>query len=75
MMEKLIELLEKIIPNVDFGNSTSLITDGELDSIEIVSIVEMLEAEYNIQIGWDDIEPDNFESVKAIYAMVQKYLK
>ena len=39
MREKVIEILTGIRSDIDFENSTKLIDDGMLESIDIVSIV------------------------------------
>ena len=38
-MDKLIEILSEICPNVDFRKEKALVDDGLIDSFEIVSIV------------------------------------
>ena len=38
-MEKLLEILNELHPEVDFENNESLIDDGILDSLDIVSLV------------------------------------
>ena len=42
-MEKLLELLAGIRPDVDFENETALIDDGILDSFDVVSIISALD--------------------------------
>lgn len=71
-MERLIEILESIRPDVDFLNSTKLIDDGILDSFDIVSIISELNDEYQIAIRVHELGPENFNSVEAIYKMVQR---
>ena len=39
MMDELMEILEELRPDVDFANETALITDGILDSFDIVALV------------------------------------
>ena len=45
-MEKLIEILKKIRPDVDFATETALVDDGILDSFDIVSIISELDDEF-----------------------------
>jgi D-alanine--poly(phosphoribitol) ligase subunit 2 len=49
-----------------------LVDSGELDSFDIVSLVGELCDEYDIEIGADEIVPENFNSVEAIWALVQR---
>lgn len=74
-MEKLIEILESIRPDVDFHNNTKLIDDGILDSFDIVSIISELNDEYQISIRVHELGPENFNSVEAINKMVQRLTK
>ncbi len=71
-MERLIEILEGIRPDVDFNNEKKLIDDGILDSFDIVSIISELNDEYQIAIRVHELGPDNFNSVEAIMNMVQR---
>ena len=45
-MEKLLQLLAEIRPDVDFENETALIDDGILDSFDVVSIISSIDDEY-----------------------------
>ena len=71
-MDKLLELLKRVKPEVDFAQSSSLVDDGILDSIDIVSIITEIESEYSIEIDPDEIDPDNFQSAAAILEMIEK---
>ena len=71
-MEDLLDLLKKIKPEVNFEGNEHLIDDEELDSFDIVSIVAAINDEYDIQIGAGDIIPENFNSVEAMYKLIQK---
>ncbi len=48
-MEKLYTLLEEIRPDVDFGHITTLVTDGFIDSFDIVSIIASIEDEFAVE--------------------------
>lgn len=71
-MDKLLEILEDIEPDVDFRNCSTLIDDGLLESFAILSIVAELEDEFEISITPVDIIPENFNSAEALWAMVQR---
>ena len=55
----------------DFENETKLIDDGILDSFDIVSIVAELCEEYDVTITVDMLEPENFNSAQALYALIE----
>ena len=71
-MDELIEILEDIQPDADYETCTTLIDDGILDSFAILSIVSELEDAFDIRITPAEIIPENFNSAKALYAMVQR---
>ena len=71
-MEELIEILESIRPDVDFESEAYLINDSVLDSFDIISIVGALNDAYDIEIQPADLIPDNFNSAKAILALVNR---
>ena len=71
-MDELFELLEDIKPTVDFRTCTGLIDDGYLDSFDILSIVSELNDAFGIEISPVDIVPENFNSAKALWAMIQR---
>ena len=72
IMEKLMEILEDIQPDADFDTCETLIDDGVLDSFAILSIVSELQDEFGITITPADIIPENFNSAKALWAMVER---
>ena len=50
MMDELMEILEELRPDVDFASETALITDGILDSFDIVALVGELNDAFDIEI-------------------------
>ena len=71
-MEKLLEILKGIRPDVDFENETALIDDGILDSFDVVSIISELDDAFDVQIRITELDPDNFNSAEAIWKLIQK---
>ena len=71
-MEKVMEILKELRPDVDFENCTTLIDDGILDSFDIVSLIGELTDAFDVEISFDDIVPENFNSAESIYALIQK---
>ena len=51
MREKILEILSGIRSDIDFENSTKLIDDGLLESLDIVSIVGEFNDEFDIEIS------------------------
>ena len=70
--KKVIEILTGIRSDIDFENSTKLIDDGMLESIDIVSIVGELNDEFDIEISVEDLLPENFNSVDAMVELITR---
>ncbi len=71
-MERLIEILEDIQPDVDYKNCTDLIDGHFLNSLDIISLIAELEDEYDITIPAIEIIPDNFNSAERIMKMIER---
>ncbi len=69
-MEKIEKILKEIRPDIDVNNQ-NLIEEGFLDSFDIVTLVSELISEFEIELSVEDILPENFHSVEAIYQLVQ----
>ena len=72
VMKKVYCILEELRPEFDFKSSEDFIEDGFLDSFDVVSLISMLEEEYNISIDGLDIVPENFVSIEAIKKLLKK---
>ena len=70
--EALMKILAELRPDVDFEENKELVDSGELDSFDSVSLVGELCDAYDIEIGADDIVPENFNSVEAICALITR---
>lgn len=71
-MEKLLQILKTIRPDVDFVNEKALIDDGILDSFDVVSIISEIDDEFDVQIKINELDPDNFNSIDSIWNLIQK---
>jgi acyl carrier protein len=71
-VERLIEILQNIRPDVDFINEKSLMDGGFLDSFDIVSIISELDNEYGINVRVTELTPENFNSAESIMKMVER---
>lgn len=69
-MEKLLEILRDIDPDIDYETCEDLIDGHYLDSLSVISLVAELEDEFDITIPTVEIVPDNFNSAKAMWTMI-----
>lgn len=75
MKTKVEKILNEIRPEFDFSTSTNFIENGMLDSFDVVSLVTMLDKEFDISIEGVEIVPMNFNSVESICSLLSKYVK
>ena len=71
------ELIREIIMKVKQSaeeklDSDKLVSDGTLDSLDIMNLIMELESGFDIEIDPEDVLSANFESVDAIAALVEK---
>ena len=71
-MERLLEMLEELAPDVDVATCENLIDGHHLDSLLILSLVADLEDEFDVTIPAVEIIPANFNSAKALWAMITR---
>lgn len=71
-MEKLLEILRSLHPDVDFENTVDLIDDGILDSLDIVTLVTEINCEFDVTIPAEEIVPENFNSAEALMELIER---
>jgi acyl carrier protein len=72
MEADIVAFLEELHPETDFSQSQDYVSDGLLDSFDLVSLVAMIEEKFSVFIDALDIVPENFASVQAIAGLVSK---
>lgn len=71
-MDELLKILNDLRPNVDFTTQERLIDDMILDSLALVSLITEINEVFDVTITARDILPENFNSAKALYALIQR---
>jgi acyl carrier protein len=61
------------LPPAELTDTTPLLDSGLLDSMALVDLVTHLEHTYGVTIDTAEITPDNFASVAAISALVERH--
>jgi acyl carrier protein len=70
----LLEILKDLHPKVEFETAGALIDDEILDSFDIATIIADISEEFDINITANEIVPENFNSVTAINALVERLM-
>jgi acyl carrier protein len=71
-MDGVIKILTELRPEFDFTQSSDFISDGMLDSFDMVSLVTELDQKYGISIDGMDIIPENFKNLESIKVLLKK---
>ena len=73
-MERLLEILQDLHPEVDFSSCDTLVDDGILDSFDIVSLVTEVNDEFDVKIPASEIIPENFNSVDQLWELIERLM-
>ena len=58
-------------PDLEFTDDENLLDAEVIDSLGIMLLVDYLESHFKVDIDAEDVVVDNFETIKAITALVQ----
>ena len=70
--QQFLDLLRDMHPDIDFETAEGLIDRKVLTSFDVVSIVAELSETYGVDVGAVDIVPENFNSARALYALIER---
>ncbi len=71
-MDKLLEILKNMHPEVDFTAEDDLIGEGVLDSLDIVTLVTEINDTFDVRVPVEEVVPENFSSARAIWALIER---
>ncbi len=75
MEDELMEILKGVNPDVDYDEEDNLMDDEIFDSFDIATIVSNVSEEFDVTIPTKDIVPENFNSAKALGALIERLEK
>ncbi len=75
MKEKILAILSDIRPDIEFENEENLVSDGLLESFDLVQLVATLEEEFDVEIGGRNITKENFDSLDRIVSLMDSLQK
>ena len=73
--EQIANILKEIKPTKDLTAIADIIEGGYLDSFELMSLIAQISDEFQVEIDIDEIVPENFNTVDAMVAMVERLKK
>ncbi|NLG02515.1 MAG: acyl carrier protein [Clostridia bacterium] len=73
MKEKILQICKNIDDTIDYSVD-GLVDNGLLDSVTLIEIVSGLEDTLKISIPYEEISPENFNSIDAMIKMVTRYV-
>ncbi len=71
-MEKLIEIMQNLHPDIDFATYDGLVDDGILDSLDIVTLITDINDAFDVSIPAEEILPENFNSAAALWELIER---
>lgn len=70
--EQVFMILREVKPTKNLENVQDIVEGGYIDSFELMLLISLLSEKFGIEISIDEIVPENFNSVDALVAMVDK---
>lgn len=75
MKEKIKEILEELRPDVDFEKETRLVSDGILESFDMMTLLAELSDEFDIEIEPKNLISNNFDSLNVMTNFIEKLVE
>lgn len=72
MRETILRILQDIRPDIDFENETGLISDGVLESFDLLSIIAAIGDAADVEINTAELQAEDFESLDSIVHFVEQ---
>lgn len=77
LIKKVTDIIKANVDGTEEMNiapDTMLITGGYIDSFDIVSLISVLESEFNITLPFDDLDLEDFDTVSSIAGIIESKL-
>lgn len=66
------QVLSKNMQGIDFDNEKSLISDGIIDSLGLMTMLSVIEDEFKCKIPFRFVNKDNFDNIRSIAELISK---
>ncbi len=72
MKDRILEMLKELRPEFEFEEDVDFIEEGYLDSFDLTTLISDMESEFGCLIDPMEIRAENFGSVDAMVALIEK---
>ena len=69
---EILAILKQVKPTKDLEQVNDIVEGGFIDSFELMNLIASFQDTFGIEITVEDLTPDNFNSVDAMAAMVNR---
>ena len=73
MKEKILTILSDIRPDIEFETEEGLISNGLLESFDLIQLIASLENEFGVEVGNRNITTENFDSLNKIVSLIERF--
>ena len=70
--ENIIAILKELMPSKDLTGVNDIVEGGYLDSMELMALIMNLCDTFGVEISFEEITPENFNSIDAMAGMIEK---
>ncbi len=71
-MDKLLEILQKLHPDVNYPEVEDLWGEGVLDSLDMVRLITEIDRAFDVRIPPEALLPENFKTVSTILSLIER---
>ena len=71
-MDELYRMLKELHNDIDYERHERLVDEKVLNSFEVAMLVAMINDSFDVQIEPEEIIPENFNSAKAMWALIER---
>ena len=70
--EQVLAILKEVKPTKNLENVTDIIEGGYIDSFELMSLIAAFNEKFGVEIGLEELIPENFNSVGSMIKMLNR---
>lgn len=71
-IKKIVTIIQQVKPSLQNLSEDTILNQGALDSLDIITVVALLEKEFQLNISGVCLKKDNFETAQTLWMMIEK---